>query len=278
MPLEHKKIASKLVPVDQISDQMIREMHALFIEYYENADYETFKADLAAKTGSFMWREKETGKLIAFANIKIMALPYKRRKVHVFFCGDTVCHRNYWQRNTGKNTPMAKTMYAFLLRFFLRHPFSAYWFMISMSFRTYLVIANNLVNHYPHFARNDRKTQKLKEICHLVAGQMYGENFNPKTGLVDFGRGMNNQTIRSDVAPVTAEMMHKYPKIRFYESLNPNSQRGIEMACIGALDFGAAVAYLKKFIRRMFNRTNEQRNTKSVPERSTENIPERSFG
>ncbi|MDJ0765265.1 MAG: hypothetical protein QNJ97_19955 [Myxococcota bacterium] len=268
MLFKSKKIKSKLVPLENISEQMIREMHALFIQYYEHADYETFKKDLSQKTGTFMWWERETGQLIAFINMKIMALPYKGRNVHVFFCGDTVCHRSYWQRNSGQINPMAGTLFAYLVRFLLRHPFSAYWFMISMSFRTYLVIANNLVNYYPHYQRNDRKTQKLKEICHLVADHMYGDKFDPETGLVDFGLGDKNQTIKSDVAPVTEEMLQKYPKIAFYESLNPDNQKGIEMACIGALDFDAAISYLKKFTQRIFMGAEKQKKTKRIPGRS----------
>jgi len=245
-----KKIASTFVPVRQIPDETIREMHSLFIDYYEHADYETFKQDLSAKTGSFLWRERATGRLIAFANIKILALPYKKRKAHVFFCGDTVCHRNYWQRNAAGNSPMAGTVFAFLIRFFLRHPFSTYWFMLSMSFRTYLVIANNLVHHYPHYKRTDAKVRKLGEICHMVAGHMFGDKFDPATGLVDFGRRDRNQTIKSDVAPVTREMLEKYPKISFYESFNPDNRKGVEMACLGAVDMASIFAYFKKFIRR----------------------------
>ena len=251
MLFKPKKIKATLVPAGKIPEESIREMHSLFIDYYEHADYETFKHDLSAKTGSFLWRERATGRLIAFANIKIMALPYKKRKVHVFFCGDTVCHRDYWQRNATGNNPMAGTVFGFLVRSFLRHPFSTYWFMISMSFRTYLVIANNLVHHYPHHQRKDPKILELGEICHMVAGHMYGDKFDPATGLVDFGRQDQNQTIKDDVAPVTREMLEKYPKIRFYESLNPDNRNGIEMACIGAVDMASIFAYFKKFTHRM---------------------------
>ncbi|MEW6079552.1 MAG: hypothetical protein AB1724_17230 [Thermodesulfobacteriota bacterium] len=247
------KIKSAFVPVRDIPEETVREMHSLFLDYYENADYETFKQDLNAKTGSFLWRERKTGQLIAFANIRIMKLPYQKRKAHVFFCGDTVCHRDYWQRNSSGNSPMAGTVFAFLVRFFLRHPFSTYWFMISMSYRTYLVIANNLVHHYPHYQRHDAKTDKLRGICRLVAEHMFGDKYNPVTGLVDFGRAEENQTIKSDVAPVTPEMLNRYPKIRFYEELNPDSRKGIELACIGAVDLASITAYFKKFTGRTFN-------------------------
>ncbi len=250
MLFKSKKIKARMVPVNKIAEETIREMHSLFIDYYENADYETFKQDISAKTGSFLWRERANERLIAFANIKIMALPYKKRKVNVFFCGDTVCHRDYWGRNASGNNPMAATLFGFLVRFFLRHPFSTYWFMISMSFRTYLVIANNMVNHYPHYKRSDAKVQKLGEICHMVAGHMYGDKFDPATGLVDFGRKDENQTIKDDVAPVSQEMLEKYPKIRFYESINPDNKKGMEMACIGAIDMTSIAAYCKKFVRR----------------------------
>jgi hypothetical protein len=245
-----KPVVSTLVPVENISEDLIHEMHTLFIEYYENADYEIFKQDLRQKTGAFLWRERKTGRLIAFANIRMMNLPYKKRRAHVFFCGDTVCHRDYWQRNSSGNSPMAGTVYSFLLKRFLRHPFSTYWFMLSMSFRTYLVIANNMANHYPHYQRQDRKIQRLREVCHLVAGHMYGDKFDPATGLVDFGLREGNQVIKSDVAPVTREMLEKYPKIRFYESLNPDNKAGIELACLGAVDFDAIIAYCVKFVRR----------------------------
>jgi hypothetical protein len=79
---------------------------------------------------------------------------------------------------------------------------------------------------------------------------------------VDFGRRDRNQTIKSDVAPVTREMLDKYPKIRFYESLNPDNQKGVELACIGAVDLDAIIAYCAKFMRRIFAarfRTNKVR-------------------
>ncbi|MFZ5563331.1 MAG: hypothetical protein ACOZBW_04715, partial [Thermodesulfobacteriota bacterium] len=110
--------------------------------------------------------------------------------------------------------------------------------------------ANNMANHYPHYQRNDRKIQRLKEVCRLVAEHMYGDKFDPKTGRVDFGRQDRNQTIKSDVAPVTREMLEKYPKIRFYESLNPDNQKGVELACLGAVDLDAIIAYCGKFLRR----------------------------
>ncbi|MDY6903970.1 MAG: hypothetical protein SWH61_04715 [Thermodesulfobacteriota bacterium] len=268
MFFKRSAIQSKLVPLKKLEESTVREMHALFIEYYENADYETFKTDLSDKTGSFLWRERATGRLIAFANIRIMHLKYGRKKVHGFFCGDTVCHRDYWQRNTGKNNPMAGTIYWFLLRFLLRHPFSGtYWFMISMSFRTYLLIANNLINHYPHYKRTDKKTRQLGEICQLFAEHMYGDKYDPETGLVDFGRQDDNQTIKSDVAPVTAEMLERYPKIRFYEQLNPDNSKGIEMACIGSLDMAAALSYLGKYSRRLFNAVFRRDNVKKMPQR-----------
>jgi hypothetical protein len=250
MLFKPKTITSTLVPVERISEDLIREMHSLFTDYYENAGYEAFKEDLGRKTGSFLWRERKTGRLIGFANIRIMRLPYKKRHVHVFFCGDTVLHRDYWQRNGAGNSPMAGTVYWYLLRFLMRHPFSAYWFMISMSFRTYLVIANNLAHYYPHPQRTDRKIRKLKEVCHLVAHHMYGDKFDPSSGLVDFGLRDRNQTIKSDVAPVTRDMLEKYPKIRFYETLNPDNHKGVELACIGGIDIDSAILYCKKFFRR----------------------------
>lgn len=269
MLFKPQKIKSRLVPVTKMAEETIREMHSLFIDYYENADYETFKQDLSTKTGSFLWRERTNERLIAFANIRIMSLPYKKRKVNVFFCGDTVCHRDYWQRNASGNNPMAGTIFAFLIRFFLRHPFSTYWFMISMSFRTYLVIANNMVNHYPHFERKDAKIRKLGEICNMVAGHMYGEKFDPATGLVDFGRKDQNQTIKDDVAPVSREMLEKYPKIRFYESLNPDNKKGMEMACIGAIDMASIIAYLQKFIRRTLSAIFKTNKVKPLPSAQT---------
>ena len=49
------------------------------------------------------------------------------------------------------------------------------------------------------------------------------------------------------MSPITDELLRKYPKIAFYQSLSPDNKTGIEVACIGTLDLGVAIAYLKKF-------------------------------
>ena len=35
--------------------------------------------------------------------------------------------------------------------------------------------------------------------------------------------------------------------------MNPDSRKGIELACIGAVDLASITAYFKKFTRRTFN-------------------------
>jgi hypothetical protein len=251
-----------------LSEETVKEMHALFLDYYQNADYKTFKHDLSQKTGSFLWQERDTGKIIGFLNMKLLELPYKDRMNYIFFIGDTVLHRDYWQRNNSGNSPMAGTIYWFVIKLFLRHPFNLYWFMLSMSFRTYLVIANNMPNHYPHYHRKDKKIQHLKKLCNLVGKQMYGNKYNPESNLVDFGRKDQNQTIKSNVAPVTMEMLNKYPKIRYYESINPDNKKGIELACIGKIDWRAVNTYFKKFILRLTKSFSPQSKARKISKSS----------
>jgi hypothetical protein len=230
----------------------IEEMHALFSEYYDNAEYEIFTKDLADKDGSLICRDSKNGRIIAFCNLKITKVRYKKKTAYALFTGDTVCHRKYWKKNNGRN-PLHSAFFFFIIKFWLLHPFSrTFWFLISMSYRTYLLIANNIADHYPNYQLDNPKTKELKDICHLFAKTMFGDKFDADTGLIDFGYGQNNQVIKQNVAPVTDDMLQRYPKIAYYHKLNPNAGKGIELACIGEVNITAITSYMFKFIRLFF--------------------------
>jgi hypothetical protein len=133
-----------------------------------------------------------------------------------------------------------------------------------MSYRTYLLIANNFVDHYPHYRLDNAKTRELKEICHLFARDMYGDKFNAETGHIDFGHGSFSQVIKDDVAPVTSDMLKQFPKIAYYHKLNPNAHKGIELACIGEINIATVINYTFKFIQILFRYVFNPRQTPVV--------------
>jgi hypothetical protein len=246
---KRRSVSHGYVQRNDLTETDIEEMHALFSEYYDYADYSIFVQDLDNKDGSLICRDVKNGRIVAFCNLKLTTLRYKRKTVRALFAGDTVCHRKYWKKNSGRN-PLHSAFYFFAVKYWLLHPLSrTFWFMISMSYRTYLLIANNIVDHYPHYRRNNAKTRELKEICHLFAEEMFGDMFNAHTGHVDFGHGALSQVIKQDVAPVTTDMLKQFPKIAFYHKLNPNAHKGIELACIGEINMATILSYTFKFIQ-----------------------------
>lgn len=223
----------------------ILEMHTLFQEYYHNVSLEVFMKDMNKKEGAILLREKDTGKIKGFTTIVRLPMSYRRKVAVGIFSGDTVLDKEYW------GSPALHSGYLkFLLKTKLTRPLTPlFWLLICKGYKTYLLMANNLRNYYPRYDR-----QKQSELESLVSG--YCKSLFPKyykkepSILLDFGS--DYQRLKENVAPITDTMRRNYPKIAYFEKMNPTWQRGTELPCIGEIDFRTIFAHGLKTGRKIF--------------------------
>ena len=62
-------VTCKYMRTEQVSIQMLLEMHAVFVQYYHNADMKTFIHDMGKKDGVFVMRDEDQNRIIGFQHL-----------------------------------------------------------------------------------------------------------------------------------------------------------------------------------------------------------------
>lgn len=205
-------------------------MYDLFKVYYQNTPFEQFLEDFANKTGAHIAKRKSDGKVVGFSTAVAKNVTNSEGKeIRILFSGDTVMSKEYWGHSA-----FPQSFFRWLLAERLRHPTKEmYWFLISMGYRTYLILANNFYKYYPNIDGDD---PKLREAAFSAADDIFPGSLNRKTGLLDFGD--DACALADFVTPIT-DKERAVPKIAFFESRNPGWDKGDELACIGSMDWGS---------------------------------------
>lgn len=235
----NKRVALKAAyaRIGDIDVHAIRQMYAVYSQYYENTTWDIFLHDLSKKTGAFILRNP-AGKVVGFSTIMTTDLPVNGRTVRGLFSGDTIIERAYWG---ARALPFA--FFRFLIAEKFRYPFQPiYWFLISKGFKTYLLLANNFFNFYP---RHDGGDEHLGDIVDAYCEQLFPAYYDRDKRILDFGD--NYQPLKSDVAEITEQMREANPAIRFFEDSNPEWRRGTELPCVGQFDWSAMFKYVVRF-------------------------------
>jgi hypothetical protein len=222
-------IRADFYPLNKISDIDIKQMHRVFVKYYYNADYTTFCKDIKKKEGAIILKRVDDDGIVGFSTIALIDNKINGKRRIGVFSGDTVIEKEFW------GTPKLQTAFlSFIFKTRIKYPTaSLYWFLISKGYKTYLLMANNWPSYYPRYDKiNDQKRQA---IIKSFSNQLFNGYFDESTCLLKFGN--NYQKLKEDVAEITEEMKEKFPKIAFFEKINPSWREGTELPCIGDIDW-----------------------------------------
>lgn len=212
----------------EISHSDLEGMYDVFKRYYRNTNIKLFKSDLDKKNGAFLVREKETDKIVGFSTILEMKMQINGKKVLGIFSGDTIMEDTYW----GKN-PLHFQYFFYFLKVMLKNPIRpVYWFLISKGYKTYLILANNFLNYYPCY---NKENKHLADISTAYSRYLFPEYYNDKNRIINFGN--NYQSLKGGVAEISDEMCEKFPKIAFFYERNPSWSKGTELPCVGKLSW-----------------------------------------
>ncbi|HET6789734.1 MAG TPA: hypothetical protein VFH49_17350, partial [Aquabacterium sp.] len=218
-------------------------MYKLFIQYYDNTSLETFIRDMSKKTGVLVIYSKRDDSIVGFSTITNFQMKVDGQAVRCVFSGDTVVDRRYWGTSALRISGLL-----YLWRQKVLHPFTpVYWYLISMGYRTYLMMANNFPNYYPHVDGDD---PHMRNIAMAASEHLFPGTLDRERGMLDFGEDACR--LKGDVTPISdAERSDR--KIAFFEKRNPHWMRGDEMPCLGAIDLGMIWHMLKHAPSRIFH-------------------------
>lgn len=239
-----RKLISKTIKISSLYDNQIKEMFKLFEIFYENVTYERFYSDLKAKTRVIIMIDKNK-RIQGFSTLYDFDFPYHNKNYRILFSGDTIIAPDYWG-TSALTMEFLKNMILLKIKYPTR---PVWWFLISKGFKTYLLLANNFINYYPRY---DKETPlEHQSLIQALSEKLYPNRYNPESGVIEF-RPEEHEHLRQSIAPITDELLIKYPKINFFQTKNPDWIKGCELACIGEVDPLLGIVHPIKLIRKLF--------------------------
>jgi hypothetical protein len=239
-----KKLLAKTIRIKSLKDSQIDEMFKLFEIFYENVVFSRFKTDLLAKSKVIILLDKEK-QIQGFSTFYDFDFLHHKKNYRILFSGDTIIAPSHWG-TSALTMEFLKNMIILKLRFPTR---PVWWFLISKGYKTYLLLANNFLRYYP---RLDQKTPEVHfDLIQALSEKFYPGKFNSKTGVIEFDVN-EHEHLKDTIAPITEELLKKYPKIKFFNSHNPGWRKGDELACIGEVDPLLGIVHPVKLLKKLF--------------------------
>jgi hypothetical protein len=235
------KLSCRFFNTRDISIGKMLEMHALFSQYYHNADLATFIQDMNAKKGVLILKNKTENRIVGFSTYNEIELEHNGRRAIGVFSGDTIVEEAYWG-NKKMHTTFAMKMLATKVKNPSAHVF---WLLISKGYKTYLLMTNNFQRFYPCHNKRD---VELEDLVDQYCNKLYPSYYNQEKRILDFGEGYHS--LKNDAAniDITPGMRASNDNIRFFDNKNPEWRRGTEMPCIGEISFATIWHFFGKMM------------------------------
>lgn len=239
-PADRRRLRGRTIPVVALDDPTRARMWRIFERYYVDVTPERFRSDLDAKHSVILLEDARDGSLQGFSTIQVLERELEGRRFRAIYSGDTVLETGYWGQGALRR---AFVRFMFLQK--LRRPFTPlYWFLLSKGYRTYLLMARNVVRFWPRHgqATPAREARRLD----LLAREKFGDAWNPASGVVQFDQCLGR--VRPGVVPLPPELRDD-PDVRFFHQANPGHADGDELCCLGRLELVTCLWSALKFAR-----------------------------
>jgi hypothetical protein len=241
-----RKLFSKTIKISSLKDQQIADMFKLFEKFYENVSFERFEHDLRVKSRVILMLDKEK-RIQGFSTLYDFDFFHHNKNYRILFSGDTIIAPDYWG-TSALTMEFLKNIILLKMKYPTR---PVWWFLISKGYKTYLLLANNFLNYYPRY---DRETPlEHHSLIQELSEKLYPGHYNRETGVIEF-RAEEHEHLRSSIAPITNELMEKYPKIKFFQEKNPDWIKGCELACIGEVDPILGIVHPFKLVKKILKK------------------------
>lgn len=249
-PSSPSPIYARYCPVNRISVSEIRQMYDVFHRYYAHADMDDFIRDLSGKHGVLLVRTRNKARVVGFSTVVSLDITIGRMKGRGVFSGDTIIEKEYWGTRT-----LQVAFFMYVLKEKLRKPFRPlFWLLISKGYKTYLLLANNFQQYYPH---PDGHCPELAPVIRHYCDRMFPGHYDAGRGVLDFGD--NAQHLKEGVASITPDLRQRVPKVRFFEERNPGWSQGNELPCVGEITMATLLGFVLKAMG--FNRAREDQSS-----------------
>ena len=181
--------ATTFVPVADLSDALRRDMARLYLDSYDGSSEPLFLHDLARKDEALL--VYDGARLVGFTTLWVFEREWGGERIRVVYSGDTVVDRAHWGQQAlafdwiGRMGGIKSE----------RPDVPLYWFLLVKGHRTYRYLPLFGKSFHPHW-NEDRSD--LKPLADALAGEMFPDDYNPATGVVEFRNSRGH--LKSDIA------------------------------------------------------------------------------
>ena len=210
-------------PSGSLTSGELEEIWAL-TERYVDTPRQHYETRLLALPEVGLWRVRG-GELAGLVSLQVRPVVWRGRTRIIIFTSSVVADERFRGRNL-----VLKTGLRLLLREKLRRPFAeAYWFFDTFSYESYLILARNLGEFWPHRSRGT--PPDTVAFMDSLASEHYGPDWDPTTGIV---RRSGYKQLRPETAPIDNKLRDD-PDVSFFEAANPGHREGDMLVCLAPL-------------------------------------------
>ena len=217
----------------QLSSSLRERMLRLYLSVYDGVTEEVFFADLDAKDRVLLLLAQDQN-LVGFTTLEIRHYPWGQ----VVYSGDTVVEQAHWGQQS-----LALEWIGLMGELKSQSPeLPLYWLLLVKGHRTFLYLPVFGKSFWPHW-EIDRSD--LKPLADRLAGQRFGNLYNPVTGVVEFP--VSRGHLRTELAEPSHDELQR-PAVQFFVQKNPEFRRGHELVCLCEVE----ESNMKPLTRRVF--------------------------
>jgi hypothetical protein len=221
-----------------LESRTVREMYALYGNYYDSTSLSLFESDLSDKDYVVVLND-ETGAVIGFSTLAVLNGEIEGRPLRAIYSGDTIIDRAYWGTQA-----LAFTWLRFAGTVKAQVPdCPLYWFLIVKGHRTYRYLSTFSIDFYPHWELPTPSW--AQSIMAGLALRRFKDAYDPERGVVSFAKSRGH--LKPAWAAVEPEEALR-PDVAFFLRSNPGYDHGDELVCLTELSPGN----LRPLARRVF--------------------------
>ncbi len=215
---------SRFQPITSLSNIDKQRIVTLYLQYYDAANKDQVLHDLECKREVLLLESKKT--IVGFTSLQVFNYRWQNQPIRVVYSGDTVVERKHWGQQT-----LAFRWIQRMAEIKQEEPeLPLYWFVIIKGHRTFKYLPAFAKTFYPHWS-NERAD--LKPLADYLAADMFGDDYNPETGVVEFEH--SHGQLKADISEPSEEELQK-AAVRFFLKKNPNYRIGHELVCLCELE------------------------------------------
>lgn len=211
-------------PVSEYTPEEIRAMYLLMEKFYNNTEEEVFRRDFFDKDYCLALYH-ETDGLVGFTTQKVMEIEVEGRRIQGMFSGDTIIHKEHWG-----DMELFRVWADFWFDYAERYD-EFYWFLICKGYKTYRIMPLFWKEFYPNY--HSATPAYEQNIIHGYASQLYPDEYNEKTGVVEYKR--KKDSLKAGIADI-GERELKNKDIAYFCKANPGYAAGNDLACLAKID------------------------------------------